>query len=524
MNFYEIMMGSITGNQATASFGTEARQTGSDKSGGISFTQILDSRMNDTSIRAENLRNTAETSTARQPASEGSVEKSESLYKSYRQVKESIQKTGANERHTVRKASSEDKVKWNDDGKSKKSEETENISSTNVMQILAQLLGVDQEVLNRLLAENGISPETLNSLENTDEATLILSDTLGLDPAQEDTLRTLLEMIKGTIAADSQSEDIPEGIPFDPAAQEASEIAGAAGGKTPKTVLDPVIEQLISKISDTLDEFTERLVSEQDTVEDEIEKLLAPLLKKSEAVKQNVIEEGQTTGSDPNEDIKGIDEKSLQESKMQEEDTGEKNDLQGKDNGGEQGLLPKPAQQGDESVQHMFMNTASDSTGTSDVGQIASQRQTVPAREIIGQIVEKAGAVITQDKAEMVMELKPDSLGRISLKVVTENGIVMAKFVAENRQVQQVLETNMQILKDSLERQGINVQSLSVSVRQDGRQQEENRQQYGTTQRIRNRRSMIGANAVEGVTAGYVEANAVRNPYMWESSTINLTA
>ena len=96
MNFYEIMMGSITGNQATASFGTEARQTGSDKSGGTSFTQILDSRMNDTSIRAENLRNTAETSTARQPASEGSVEKSESLYKSYRQVKESIRKTGAN--------------------------------------------------------------------------------------------------------------------------------------------------------------------------------------------------------------------------------------------------------------------------------------------------------------------------------------------------------------------------------------------------------------------------------------------
>ena len=520
MNFYEIMMGSITGNQATASFGTEAGQTGSDKSGGISFTQILDSRMNDTSIRAVNLRNTAETSTARQPASEGSVEKSESLYKSYRQVKESIQRTGANERHTVRKASSEDKVKWDEDGKSKKSEET----SANVMQILAQLLGVDQEVLNRLLAENGISPETLNSLENTDEATLILSDTLGLDPAQEDTLRTLLEMIKGTIAADSQSEDIPEGIPFDPATQEASEIAGAAGGKTPKTVLDPVIEQLISKISDKLDEFTERLVSEQDTVEDEIEKLLAPLLKKSEAVKQNVIEEGQTTGSDPNEDIKGIDEKSLQESKLQEEDTGEKNDLQGKDNGGEQGLLPKPAQQGDESVQHMFMNTASDSTGTSDVGQIASQRQTVPAREIIGQIVEKAGAVITQDKAEMVMELKPDSLGRISLKVVTENGIVMAKFVAENRQVQQVLETNMQILKDSLERQGINVQSLSVSVRQDGRQQEENRQQYGTTQRIGNRRSMTGAKVVEGVTAGYVEANAVRNPYMWESSTINLTA
>ena len=57
---------------------------------------------------------------------------------------------------------------------------------------------------------------------------------------------------------------------------------------------------------------------------------------------------------------------------------------------------------------------------------------TAAAREIIRQITERAAVVLTREKAEMVMELKPESLGRLSLRVVTENGIVMAKFVAEN--------------------------------------------------------------------------------------------
>ncbi len=524
MNFSELMMGSITADQTTAIFKNETRQTGPGKSSGNSFAQIMDSRMNGTSVKTENI--------AVQSSSKGFVEQGEPLYKSYRQLRESIQKTGSKDGQTVGKASSEDKIEWQDDGKSKKSKGTEKTTSNNVMQILAQLLGVDQAVLSKLLTENGVSPETLNSLESAEDPALILSDALGLEPVQEGTLRTLLEMINGTAATDSQSEEIPVMIPFDSQSQlshEASEIDDSADAKAemPKTDMDPVIEQLLAKISDKLDEFAERLLSEQDTVKDEIGKLLAPMLKESENIKQNVVEEGKTLdlGSDPIEGIKDTDGKSVRETKSKGEDTDEKNDLQMKDGNQEQGIAPKPVQQGDESIQYMLANTASDSAGTEATGRIASQKQTVPAREIIGQIVEKAGTVITQDKAEMVMELKPESLGRISLKVITENGIVMAKFVAESRQVQQVLETNMQMLKDSLERQGINVQSLSVSVRQDGRQQEENnRQQYGNTQRIGNRRSMTGAKAVEGIAAGYVEAETVKNPYMWESSTINLTA
>ncbi|MCL6559393.1 MAG: flagellar hook-length control protein FliK, partial [Firmicutes bacterium] len=91
----------------------------------------------------------------------------------------------------------------------------------------------------------------------------------------------------------------------------------------------------------------------------------------------------------------------------------------------------------------------------------------VTKNEIINQVVEKAKVVISGEKSEMMMDLKPDSLGKLSLKVVTERGMVVAQFVAESQQVKQVLEANMQLLKDTLERQGLSVQQFSVSVGQD---------------------------------------------------------
>lgn len=88
----------------------------------------------------------------------------------------------------------------------------------------------------------------------------------------------------------------------------------------------------------------------------------------------------------------------------------------------------------------------------------------VQKNEILSQVIDKAKVILTGDKSEMVVDLKPDSLGRLSLKIVTERGMVMAKFTAESQQVKEILESNMQLLKDSLEKQGMLVQGFSVSV------------------------------------------------------------
>jgi flagellar hook-length control protein FliK len=146
----------------------------------------------------------------------------------------------------------------------------------------------------------------------------------------------------------------------------------------------------------------------------------------------------------------------------------------------------------------------------------------VSANDVLKQVVEKAKVILNGDKSEMIMDLKPDNLGKLSLKVVTERGMVMARFIAENQQVKEVLETNMQLLKDALEKQGMQIQEFSVSVGQQSAGGFNN--SYGAPQE-KGRRSAHPAisGAWQEGTAG-IESAAKANAYSWTGSTVNYTA
>jgi flagellar hook-length control protein FliK len=84
--------------------------------------------------------------------------------------------------------------------------------------------------------------------------------------------------------------------------------------------------------------------------------------------------------------------------------------------------------------------------------------------QIMSQVkITQAGGQFT----EMRITLRPESLGDITLRVLTHNGIVTAQFEAESQRVKEALEANFNQLRDALEEQGIQFSELSVSVRQD---------------------------------------------------------
>jgi len=83
---------------------------------------------------------------------------------------------------------------------------------------------------------------------------------------------------------------------------------------------------------------------------------------------------------------------------------------------------------------------------------------------IFKQVVDHAKVLISEDRSEMILQLKPENLGKLSLQVVTERGLMVAKFTAESIQVKEIIEANLPQLKTSLESQGIHVQGFSVSV------------------------------------------------------------
>ncbi|GAE88969.1 flagellar hook-length control protein FliK [Acetivibrio straminisolvens] len=101
--------------------------------------------------------------------------------------------------------------------------------------------------------------------------------------------------------------------------------------------------------------------------------------------------------------------------------------------------------------------------------------------------------------------------------------MVIAKFVAENEQVKAALESNMNMLKESLEKQGFSVEGFSVTVG-DNKRREDGRDEMnkGTAnQRISNEKLQVSD--VAGVERMQKIHQSI-NPYGYEGSSINLTA
>jgi len=94
----------------------------------------------------------------------------------------------------------------------------------------------------------------------------------------------------------------------------------------------------------------------------------------------------------------------------------------------------------------------------------ASFDSKVDTQEILNQIVRKAELLVKNGQSQMKIELYPEFLGKLTIKVMVEEGAVTAKFITDNHQVKQMLEANLGMLRQSLENQGMRVERAEVDV------------------------------------------------------------
>lgn len=85
-------------------------------------------------------------------------------------------------------------------------------------------------------------------------------------------------------------------------------------------------------------------------------------------------------------------------------------------------------------------------------------------KEIVNQIVDKIKVVIKPEATSMEIQLNPENLGKVNLSVVSKNGQLTAHFTTETQAAKEALESQLQTLKETLNNQGLKVESVEVNV------------------------------------------------------------
>lgn len=83
---------------------------------------------------------------------------------------------------------------------------------------------------------------------------------------------------------------------------------------------------------------------------------------------------------------------------------------------------------------------------------------------ILNQITDYMKGQITDGVSELEMQLHPESLGNLHIRLSAKEGVVTAQFTAQNDTVKAVLESQMIQLKETFKEQGITVEAIEVMV------------------------------------------------------------
>lgn len=87
--------------------------------------------------------------------------------------------------------------------------------------------------------------------------------------------------------------------------------------------------------------------------------------------------------------------------------------------------------------------------------------------EVVEQIVDRMVFNLEQEHQEVRIQLKPDYLGEVSIKVAIERGIVRAEFVAENQAVKEIIAASLPQLRVNMEQAGIQLGDVNVNLGND---------------------------------------------------------
>ncbi len=157
--------------------------------------------------------------------------------------------------------------------------------------------------------------------------------------------------------------------------------------------------------------------------------------------------------------------------------------------GGTDGDTMNHSEQGQEQASLFLQKLVSSAVKESATESIQNVSAGFELYDIASQIIDQVKLQIRPDNAKMEIQLNPEHLGKVELEVSSKNGELSARLNVQNDQVKEAVESQMQVLRDTLEAQGLKVENIEVTVAEFGfRFQDEqgSAEQFQQEQRRRN--------------------------------------
>lgn len=117
-------------------------------------------------------------------------------------------------------------------------------------------------------------------------------------------------------------------------------------------------------------------------------------------------------------------------------------------------------------------------TTTAQQPQAQQNPQEAQEVNILDQIRAKFAVSKQNGLQKITIGLTPESLGKVTVEIVKGQNGISANLLAENPQVKEILDKNLDSLKSVLQTQGVNVNNVNVKVAEAGRSSENNNNMF----------------------------------------------
>lgn len=102
--------------------------------------------------------------------------------------------------------------------------------------------------------------------------------------------------------------------------------------------------------------------------------------------------------------------------------------------------------------------------GETPLDQTQILAKTQQFREIVDQIVNQIKVTIQPDETNMELTLSPEHLGKVNLSITSKSGVLTAQILTETQVAKEAIESQLYMLKDTLNEQGLKIEAIEVAI------------------------------------------------------------